>query len=283
MASIVIGSAFYPADGDGGRRQERARAALRALPDAMPVNLQFTDETFAPDGFLTLPVLRLDSRTVTGAPGRRKPIVSEMLDALADAARKNGCRYFAYLNADIEATPAALEYIRSRGRDGYAFCRVDVDADTRGSLGIQPYGIDMVAFEVGWWTRARRRFRPYIAGEACWDNVYAALICSLGHGDIVSHQPLIFHERHPTAWQAHDDPFAQYNGYLAALDAPYFSRWVDYVHAVKDAKESEIEHDRTIARIFGARTTPLERITHAGRQVRARWRYSRLRRRGARG
>lgn len=269
---LVIGSAFYPARGDAARRQERAREALLSLSGIIPINLQFEDERFDLDGLRTLPVLRRDSRTVTGADGRRKPIVSEMLDALSSIAAEEKAPYFAYMNADIEVSQAAVDYITSERRDGYAFCRVDVDPQTREDFGIQPYGVDMVAIRTDWWARERRRFRPYIAGEACWDNVYAALLCSYGSGDLVDHRKLIFHERHPAVWI--DSPFAAYNGHLAALDARYFSQWVTYVEAVMRAPDAGADHERLIREVLGnPHLAWRERIRDAGRQVRARWRY----------
>src|ERR1044072_4816372 len=102
---ITIGTRFYRASDDSERRQQRARDALAALADVHPVKLQCPDETFRPAGFETRAVLRLDSRGVTGGGRVRKPIVSEMFDALAAAAAERGDRYFAYLNADIEVAP----------------------------------------------------------------------------------------------------------------------------------------------------------------------------------
>src|SRR5258708_842577 len=233
---IAIGTQFYPAGPDGERRQARARRALLKPAGGVPVNLQFVDEDFRPDGFRTVPVLRQDSRTVTGAAGRRKPVVSEMFDALAGVARANGCRYFAYLNADIEVTPAALEPILVGECDGYAFSRVDVDPATGAEIGVQIFGLDMFAVDAAWWARERRRFRPYIAGEMCWDNVYAALICAHGRGDIINERPGIFHENHEAGWS--DGPFADHNGFLAAPDAPYFLRLVQYAATLDPMRQT---------------------------------------------
>jgi hypothetical protein len=271
---IAIGSAFYPSDGADRRRQMRARDALLALTDAVAVHVQFHDDDYAPEGLLTRRVLRLDSRLVTGAEGRRKPIVSEMFDALAAVAHESGARYFAYINADIEVTPAAIDYVLSGGQDGYAFSRVDVDPETDEAVGIQRCGIDMVAIDAAWWGRERRRFRPYIAGEAAWDNVYAAILCSHGRADVVNHRTLIRHERHPMLWK--DGPFAEYNGFLAALDHPYFSQWVRYIDALEHAPDPEAEHNRLIQEVLGDdRRSAGSRLRHAGRQMRARWRYAR--------
>src|SRR5579859_6675029 len=173
---IVVGARFYPSDENGTRRQERARASILGLKDVVPVNLQFTDETLAPAGFRTLPVLRHDSRTVTGRPGARMPIMSEMLDRLADVASERGCRYFMFVNADIRVSEDAVRWIVDGGRDAYTFSRADVDPATGAFAGMMILGIDAVAFDVAWWRRERRRFRPYISGPPYWDNVYAAVM-----------------------------------------------------------------------------------------------------------
>jgi hypothetical protein len=273
---IAIGSQFYPANGDGERRQARARAALLRLEGVVPINLQFVDDDFRPEGFHTLPVLRLDSRTVTGASGIRKPVISEMFGALAAAARSAGCRYFAYLNADIEVTSAAVDTILTGGRDGYAFSRTDIDPASGAELGVQIFGLDMFAIDAGWWAREGGRFRPYIAGEACWDNVYAAILCRHGRGEVINERPGIYHEPHETTWAS--GPFAEHNGFLAALDAPYFSNWVQYATRFAEMRQAGVEIDR--ARLLNEtlvepRLSAFGTVVHAARQVRARVGYAR--------
>jgi hypothetical protein len=273
---IAIGTQFYPAAADSDRRQEAARAALLRLEGVVPVNLQFTDDTFRPDGFVTAPVLRRDSRIVTGAQGVRKPIVSEMFDALSEIARARGCRYFAYLNADIEVTPAAIARIQEGDRDGYAFSRIDVDAVTGAEIGVEIFGLDLFAVDAGWWARERRRFRPYIVGEACWDNVYASLICAHGRGDIVNAQPGIYHTKHPVTWR--DGPFAEHNGFLAALDSPYFSRWVRYATRLDVMRKGGTPGDESgLVEEFlsDPRLSAREAAVHAARQLRVRVSYAR--------
>lgn len=272
---IVIGTHFYSGNADSARQQERARAALLALSDVHPTNVQFADETIHPAGFDTLAVLTRDSRTVTGEAGVRKPIVSDIFDALAETARTRGCRYFAYLNADIEVTQAALERVRTGGRDGYAFCRVDVHPATRAATKIERYGLDMFAIDAAWWRRERRRFRSYIAGEPCWDNVFAAIVCAHGNGEIVDEAPGILHEQHERAWGG--SVFAHYNGYLAALDAGYFSQWVAYTTRRDQAEAAGQRVDRRalIAEVFsGEPRTPVQLARHAARSLRARWQYA---------
>jgi hypothetical protein len=272
---IAIGTQFYPAAGDAGRRQERARAGLLSLDHVLPVNLQFADEDFQPEGFRTLRVLQRDARTVTGSAGVRKPIVPEMFDALAAVARTAGCRYFAFMNADIRVTQAAVDTILAGNRDGYAFSRMDVEPATGAEVGVQIFGLDMFAVDAAWWARERRRFRPYIAGEACWDNVYAALVCAHGNGRVINERPGIFHERHPTVW--HDGPFARYNGYLAALDSPDFSRWVRYATRLHEmlVAGAPLDRDRLATELLSdARLSAVETLEHAARKVRAHIRYA---------
>src|SRR4051812_834130 len=272
---ITIGTRFYPAAADAERRQQHARDALLRLPGTHAVNLQFTDETFRPDGFDTRPVLRQDARTITGADGARKPIVLEMFDALAAIAASRGDRYFVYLNADIEVTADAVRRIAGGGRDGYAFCRVDLAEGSRSPLAVLLMGLDLFAIDVNWWTRERRRFRPYIAGEALWDNIYAAVLASHGNGEIVDADPGIRHEQHAVNWG--DGPYATYNGYLAALDAPYFSRWAAYHAALESARATggALDRDALSREIFGPPLLQgLAYPRHLARSARARLRYA---------
>ncbi len=278
---IVVGSRFYVSDDNGNGRQERARVAARRLGSAFPVNLQFTDETLAPEGFHTLPVLAQDSRTVTGTTaGARMPIMSEMLDRLADVAAGRGCGAFMFFNADIQVSQQAVDWVASGRFDACAFSRADVDPKTGAFAGMMITGIDAVAFSVDFWRRERRRFRPYISGPPYWDNVYAAVICTHGRGDIISDRRMIDHELHPSTWSP-SGAFAEYNGYLAALDAPYFSRWATYIAGLQQAGAPDSGVDAAPIReaVFkGPLLSPAGRAWHVGRQLRARSRYRRLQR-----
>jgi hypothetical protein len=272
---IVVGTRFYESNANANGRQQRAREAIRGLEGVIPINLQFADETFAPEGFRTLPVLQQDSRKVSGGAGARMPIVSEMLDRLADVARDHHCRAFMFHNADIRVAQGAVDLAGTGDYDGIAFCRADLDPATGAFAGMM-VGVDAVAFDLAWWTEHRRLFRPYISGPPCWDNVYAAVICSHGRGTIVTDRELIYHEQHPSTWSA-AGAFAEYNGMLAALDAPYFSRWMRFVTAVRDARSSGQPYDTAhiVSQAFsGPLLSPAGRARHAGRQVLARLRYA---------
>jgi hypothetical protein len=272
---ITIGTRFYPAAAESERRQQRSRDSLLRLPGAHTVNLQFADETFRPEGFDTRAVLRRDSRTATGGGRVRKPMIAEMFDALAAVAAERGDRYFVYLNADIEVAPAAIDRIARGDRDGYAFCRVDLAAATREPGDVLLLGLDMFAIDTGWWARERRRFRDYIAGEALWDNVYAAVLASHGRAAIVDEAPGIYHERHAASWGG--GLYAAYNGCLAALDAPYFTRWAIYHAALEEARATGVplDRDRVMRETFSAPVLRgLDYPKHAARSLRARLRYA---------
>jgi hypothetical protein len=276
---VTIGTRFYPAAPDSQRRQARARDALVQLSDVHAVNLQFSDEAFRPPGFETCAILRRDSRTVTGGGVVRKPIVLDMFDGLAAVAARRGDRYFAYLNADIEVTQPAVERVLRGGRTGYAFCRVDLAAGTRETGAALLIGLDMFAADTAWWARERRRFRPYIAGEALWDNVYAALFASHGRAEIVDTDSGIYHEQHSASWGG--GLYAAYNGYLAALDAPYFTRWAVYHARLEGARASgqSLDRDQLMRDVFEPRVLRgLDYPRHLARSLRARIRYAGQRR-----
>lgn len=269
---ITIGTQFYPAAADSAARQQRCLAALLTLRGVHPVNLQFVDDPFRPDGIETRAVLRQDSRPRGKG---RKPIVSEMFDALASAAAANGDRYFAYLNADIEVTDTAVAHVIDGKREAYAFCRIDLDPGTRRPLAVMLRGLDMFAVEVNFWERERRRFRPYIAGEPVWDTVYAAVMASHGRTRIVDVDSGILHEQHPGNWGA--GAGAEYNGYLAALDAPYFSRWTHYHAALERARAANepLDRDQLMEKIFSGPVVPAAAYPlHLARQLKARAKYS---------
>ncbi|HUX33200.1 MAG TPA: hypothetical protein VMV51_04950 [Gemmatimonadaceae bacterium] len=224
--SVLVGMNFYPATGDAGRRQDHAIAALRGLANVSVVNLQWPDAVFAVDGIPTVARLQRDSRTVSGCPGRRKPIISEMLQILATEAMARGCRQFLFANADIEITPAAIAEAARGATDGCVFVRTDLDPVTRAPLGVMRFGVDAFAFDVAWWQRHRKRFRAYIAGEPVWDNVYTAILLTHSNARFLDGEGLVLHERHESPWRG--SPFDDYTWYLAALDRPYFARWAAF-------------------------------------------------------
>ncbi len=211
---------------------------LRQLSPTTPVNLQFADRVNLQEcaGFDTLAVLRQDSNAITGQPGIRKPVVSELFTCLAEAAEARGARYFGFTNSDILFTPAAIERLERADHTAYVFARVDVESETaRGAIPLV-YGTDVFVVEAAWWLSHRQRFRPYVVGESCWDNVYTAQLLCWAHGLLLNREPLVRHESHPVAWT--ESPFAKHNGYLAALDRMYFTRWAIYADRLTELRRA---------------------------------------------
>jgi hypothetical protein len=134
----------------------------------------------------------------------------------------------------------------------------------------------MFVVNVAWWRRHRRRFRDYVLGEACWDNVYAAILMVHSNGLVLNRDPLILHEVHETAW--HDQSAAaRYNGMLAALDSRYFSLWSHYWHRLDAARSSgqAVDEAALCRDAFAWRRSLPAALRQAVRNLRARYRFAR--------
>jgi hypothetical protein len=275
--SVLIGTQFYKAHGDSERRQAKAMDALGRLPGVEVVDLQWEPTPPWRPWIRTVPNLQLDSRMISGCPGRRKPIATEILRALAGLAEQGGHRYFMITNADIMVMPAAIALIEQAANDVYAFSRLDIDRDTGRELEPTLSGLDAFAFDVRWWRANQHRFRPYIIGEACWDTVYVAI--AMCHGDgLIASAGEIRHERHPTEWSA--SGFADYNGYLAAVDNRYFSLWCSYYAQLMElrARGTSPEDERALCKaVFQWRPSVVAAVAQMGRTIKARFGYRRKR------
>lgn len=226
------------------------------------MNLDFVDDPVSVDPVPQRRVLTLDAPGVAGVAGARKPVVSEMLDRLAAEAGRRGLPSVGLVNGDIIVSPEAIARVRALGRPAVAISRIDIGE------GLEPapmlYGIDLFVFDVAFWRRERRRFRPYLLGEAVWDNVYAAITICHG-GLLVNREPLIQHARHPSA--VRDSPFERYVHALATRDSSYFTLWCQYVAEAERlrARGGSIDEEYALQRsIFrppgaGARATDVAR------------------------
>jgi hypothetical protein len=275
--TLVLGTNSYQGDPDAMRRQSCALDALQSLPDVIAIDLQWHDTPPPRPWIRSVAALRRDSTTSTGRAGRVKPIASDVLDALAAIAEREGCGNFAYVNSDIIVSPAAVALVAAGEHQAYAFSRMDYDRDGR-DTGVILTGCDGFAFDVAWWRANRHRFRPYILGEPCWDNVYASLLMCHGNGLLVNRGAAIRHEIHATAWGA--GAFSEYNGFLAALDARYFTLWARYHARLIEARARgvSVAEERAIAAsVFVWRRSPALALKQAARDVRAHVRYRRQR------
>lgn len=282
---MLIGFQTYDGDAITTRRHRLAAEALLRLDGVTALNVQFQDgATSVLPGIETAAVLTGDSRSATGAPGatvRRKPLAREMFDVLARRAAEGGHRYFAFINADIIVTPAAIREIEQGARESYVISRSDVDDVTSGGPTGLPMtaGLDMFVVSASWWQEHRRRFRQYVIGETCWDCVYAAMLMCHSHGAVLNRDVLIVHERHAPSW--HElTPAARYNGMLAALDARYFSLWAQYwlrLERLRAAGAPAAEEEALQRDAFVWRPSAYEAAGQVVRSILAKRGYARLR------
>lgn len=273
---LVLGTHTFDASGHAARRQEAAMNALRSLRGVVPVNVQFADGPHSVDGIETLATLARDSCTVTGVTGPRKPIVCDILDALCTRAEAAGFPRFAFMNADIHLAQQAVEWISEGAHDAWLFSREDYDGATGAALGMITAGIDVIALSTQWWRQNHRRFRPYILGEAAWDNVYTAIVMCHADAVLENRRPLARHEAHPIAWSAGGGPFGPYTQYLAALDSGYFSLWCRYWAGIDGMRRagSGVDAERRLAgEVFAWRPARTERAVQMLRALKAVLRY----------
>ena len=275
---MLIGLNLFDGDACAMERQAAACDALCALAGIEAVNVQFLHGDSRVDPrFETLAALATDSTLVTGSMGRRKPIAVEMFDVLASAAAARSHHYFAYINSDIVVTRALVNAVQGGARDTYAISRCDIGGEAGDRM--ITAGQDMFVVSVPWWGRNRGRFRSYILGEACWDNVYTAVMMCHSDGALLNRDPLIVHCRHAAAWRD-ATPAARYNGYLAALDARYFDLWSQYWHRLDTLRREDAppsaEADLAKDLFVWKRSAP-NAVRQFVRNARARQRYRRLR------
>jgi hypothetical protein len=226
VTAILLGTSISGKPGATVAREREAQAALAQRTgegDAVAVNLAFGDEAPAAGAVEQIRALTRDAPSVSGRPGPRKPLVSEMLDVLCDVAAERGLARAGIVNADIIVTPAAVDRIASLRAPAIAISRTDVGGAPEETL---LYGADMFVVDTTFWRTHRPRFRPYILGEPIWDNVYAAISTCHG-GVLLNRERLLLHERHPS--ETTNSPFAVYLHGLAARDRAYFTRWCTYV------------------------------------------------------
>jgi hypothetical protein len=272
---LLIGT-FVTGHGDSARREAAGQASLAKVGDgatAACVNVAFTDGPSPSDALPAIPALRLDAPSLSGVAGIRKPIVSEVIDVLCAEADRRGCPRVALVNGDIVVTPLAVKKCAESEPPAIAIARTDFGGGEPETQLL--YGVDMLAFDVAFWRRERRRFRAYPLGEGVWDNVYTAV--AVAHGGVLfNRERLILHERHARSWQ--QSPFASYVHQLASRDGSYFSLWCRYVAAVESlraragSEAEELALQRRIFRPPGAFAEAVDVARAAWWRARRRWR-----------
>jgi len=88
--------------------------------------------------------------------------------------------------------------------------------DDQIALGKKYQGCDLFSFRVGWWRRNHSLFPDMVLGRHSWDKIMRELFKIAGGREIDS---LIYHERHPSAWEnpsnLNNDPSNLRNAKLA--------------------------------------------------------------------
>jgi len=239
--------------------------------------VQFEHQPHDMPDLRTLPVLKHSSNSVSGRRGPSKAIVPEIFDVLAAEASAKSIEYICFTNSDIIFTQQAVDWILEGRREAYVFSREDFDAETRAPLQMVVAGVDVLAVSTVWWFANRRRFRRYIVGEACWDNVYTAIVMCHADALIENRRPLVRHERHPMGPMP-SPHFGEYVRMLTALDAGYFSLWYRYWDALSRLRATggaTAEQETDLARdVFVWKPGPRARAVQRGRDVKALVRYA---------
>ena len=272
---ITLGTNFYPTSGDDARRQRAAQDSWRGLPDVDLVDLQFerAPARLELPGFRRVEKLRHDSVQLTGLAGKRKPVASEVFDLLAREAVSAGNELFAFANADILLSAemiAATRAAAAAGCQAQMFSRMDFDGETGTDLEIIYQGQDAFVLDARWWLENRWRFRPYIVGDLCWDDVYTSILLCHAPARLHNRAALVRHERHATAW--HDSPFSAHNRFLLTLDSHYFSDWSRYCDRLGELRViggGEAQEEALLQASFTLRPVWRERLKCLGRSSRA--------------
>jgi hypothetical protein len=274
---LLIGTHTYPGAPAAMRRQQAAIEALVALRGAECVNVQFAQQPHDVAELRTLPLLKHSSNSVSGRRGPSKAIVSEIFDVLAAEASAKAIAYIGFTNSDIIFTQQAVDWILEGGREAYMFSREDFDAEAHAPPQMIVAGVDVLAVSTVWWLANRHRFRRYIVGEACWDNVYTSIVMCHADARIENRNPLVRHERHPMG-PLPSPYFGQYVRMLAAFDAGYFSLWYRYwdgLSRLRAAGGATPEQEAGLARdVFVWNPGPRARAVQWGRDIKAIVRYA---------
>ena len=71
--TIVLGAQYHLGSPEAVRRQRQSLDAIAGLSGVEPINVQWVEDAYAPDGLETVAVLKRDSVGVSGMAGRRRP------------------------------------------------------------------------------------------------------------------------------------------------------------------------------------------------------------------
>jgi hypothetical protein len=151
---------------------------------------------------------------------------------------------------------------------------MDIAPGTGEEIGMFHGGQDCFVVRTEWWFANRSRFRPYVIGEAFWDNIYTSVALAHARCVLFNRVGYIRHEDHPRVWTA--SPFASYNRFLASRDTLYLNLWHDYMRRLTLGRErhaSEEEELKLQKECFVLAPSAAARLWQKGRSVKAYLRY----------
>jgi hypothetical protein len=273
--ALLLGTHTFAEGAEGMRRQAAAVASLLHLRGVEAVNVQFESDPHSVSGVRTLACLRSSSVSVTCRPGVRKPLMSEIFDALAGEAEACGTEWFGFTNADIIFSQGAVDWILAAPGDAAVLSREDFDPDGREPPSVELAGADVFAIAVRWWKSHRRLFRGYLAGEGGWDNVYTAILLCHARGVLENRRGLVRHERHRRGPMI-DPSFGEYTRLQSARDAFYFRLWCRYwagLVRLRAAGADEAGETAFARAVFAANPSRRDRVFQFARATKARVRY----------
>jgi hypothetical protein len=279
--AVLLGTHTFAGGPDAMRRQAAGVGSLQQLRGVQIVNVQFESDPHHVTGLRTLACLRSSSVSVTGRRGVRKPLMSEIFEALAATAEAQGLEWFCFTNGDIIFSQRAADWILAAPGDGAVLSRQDFDPAGREPPSIELAGADVFAIRTRWWKSHRRLFRGYLAGDGGWDNVYTAILLCHARGVLENRVGLVGHERHSRGPMI-DAAFGEYTRLQSARDALYFRLWCHYwdgLGRLRAAGADEAAERALAAAVFVANPSARDRIVQFARAAKARVRYELWRRR----
>jgi hypothetical protein len=283
--ALLLGTHTFATTGDGMRRQASGVRSLGQLRGVDVVNVQFKSDPHHVGGVPTLAALHSSSISVTGRPGVRKPLMSEIFDAIAGEAEARGLEWFCFTNADIIFSQDAIDWIMAAPGDAAVLSREDFDPAGREPSRVELAGIDVFAITTRWWKAHRRLFHGYLAGDAAWDNAYTAILVCHARGVLENRRGLVRHERHRRPPMV-DTAFGEYTRLQSARDALYFRLWCRYwdgLVRLRAAGADEAAETALARAVFVANASPRDRLVQLARVTKARVRYEIWRRTTTRG
>jgi hypothetical protein len=175
-------------------------------PDSMR-RMALAKRTWKVQPWIDLPIPEKNSRVFEDRAGR-VPYVKDLLNAASENRELEDIIVFT--NADICVRSncamlivAAMQTISAIYCFRRDFGRLNTPLpDPMIEKGNHYVGSDLYAFRVGWWRHYRSDFPDMLLGRECWDAILRLLIDQSSPSQNPTLHNLIYHEWHPSTWEA---------------------------------------------------------------------------------